>query len=151
MGGAIQEDYPDLGSSYMDIVEEEGLEALAGRTSPIAQEVLDLYGGNTSDEEEEDDDEFEEEDGDGDDQGRRRNGMKKGLETNINFNDKHILFMSLCYCRHFKSLRSRQNQRQAWETNINQCVYRFFPYEISGVEKFALELSEFRYNCDRKF
>ena len=64
LGGAIEEDYPDLGSSYMDIVEEEGLEALAGRTSPIAWEILDLYGGSASDEEE-DDDEFEGE-GDGD-------------------------------------------------------------------------------------
>ena len=63
LGGAIEEDYPDRGSSYMDIVEEEGLEALAGRTSPIAQEILDLYGGNTPDEEE-DDDEFEDDDED---------------------------------------------------------------------------------------
>ena len=64
MGDAIQEDYPNLGRSYMAIAEENGLEALVGMTPPVAQEIPDISGSNTSDEGESEDEDEEGNDND---------------------------------------------------------------------------------------
>ncbi|KIM36923.1 hypothetical protein M413DRAFT_31317 [Hebeloma cylindrosporum] len=65
LGGAIEDDHPDVGE-YMDIVVEHGLQALVGMTSPIAQEILELYEED-SEEEEDDEEDSEEEDDDEED------------------------------------------------------------------------------------